>query len=142
MQLRNCLCTVGLTLVSVAAPLAYGGDAAPASAVPAVTSDGLDTHKLAGITPGVSTKQQIQTLLGKPWRILQFNDCGHAMPNQADETWEYRGSDANGPYRLHVEFDEHDVAHLVARIPDRVAGGKGTAARVSTTVMAHNDHHM
>lgn len=140
MQLRDCLCTMGLTLIAVAAPVAHGGDTAAAATAPAATRGSVDEHKLAAIAPGVSTKQQIQTLLGSPWRILQFNDCGMAMPNQADETWEYRGSDARGPYRLHVEFDEHDVAHLVVRIPDRVAGGKGTAARVSATVMAHNDH--
>jgi hypothetical protein len=91
----------------------------------------VNERKLAKITPGVSTKAQVQSLLGSPWRIVQFNDCGGAMPGQADETWDYRGRDAKGTYRLHIEFDDQNVAHLVAKIPDYVDGGKATAATVA-----------
>jgi hypothetical protein len=128
--------TFGLACLAVSA--AFGGDAPSTAAAPSATT--VDAHKLAAITPGVTTKAQVHALLGVPWRIVQFNDCGKPMPGQADETWEYRRRDASGSYRLHVEFDDNNVANLVARIPDSVPGGKGTAARAVPAVMAHNDH--
>jgi len=87
--------------------------------------------RLAQVRPGASTKVQVRSLLGAPWRVVQFNDCGMAMPGQADETWDYRGRDSKGTYRVHIEFDDHDVAQLVAKIPDHAPGEKGTAARVA-----------
>jgi hypothetical protein len=83
------------------------------------------------IVPGQSTKADIKSLLGAPWRVVQFNDCGMAMDDQADETWEYRGTDDNGNYRLHVEFGDNGVVHLIAEIPDSAAGGKATDAKVA-----------
>jgi hypothetical protein len=59
------------------------------------------------------------------------------MPGQADETWDYRGKDAKGSYRIHIEFDDHDVAHLVVKIPDIVDGGKGTTAKVAPSDSKH-----
>jgi hypothetical protein len=91
----------------------------------------LNDRNLVQVTPGLSTKAQVQSLLGAPWRIVQFNDCGMSMPGQADETWDYRGKDAGGAYRLHIEFDDSGIATLVAKIPDRVPGGKGTAAKIA-----------
>jgi outer membrane protein assembly factor BamE (lipoprotein component of BamABCDE complex) len=88
-------------------------------------------RNLARVTPGVSTKAQVQSLLGAPWRVVQFNDCGMSMPGQADETWDYRGKDAGGAYRLHIEFDDSGIATLVAKIPEYVPGGKGTAAKIA-----------
>ena len=73
---------------------------------------------LAAIVPGQTTKAQIRALLGTPSRIVQFDDCGDAMPDEALETWEYPGKDSAGAYRFHVEFDEHGIVHLVAKIPD------------------------
>jgi outer membrane protein assembly factor BamE (lipoprotein component of BamABCDE complex) len=90
-------------------------------------------RKLAQITPGRSTKAQIKSLLGTPWRVVQFNDCGEAMPGQSDETWDYRGRDAGGTFRVHIEFDEGGVAHLVAKISDNVTGDKGTTAKIAPT---------
>jgi hypothetical protein len=49
----------------------------------------------------------------------------------ADETWEYRGADPSGGYRLHVEFGDNGVVHLVAKIPDIVPGGKAIDARIA-----------
>ncbi|MGC1521654.1 MAG: outer membrane protein assembly factor BamE [Steroidobacteraceae bacterium] len=89
------------------------------------------TQNSAQVTPGLSTKAQVEAMLGAPWRVVQFNDCGMSMPGQADETWDYRGKDAGGAYRLHIEFDDDGVATLVAKIPEHVPGGKGTAARVA-----------
>ena len=85
---------------------------------------------LGKIVPGHSSKADIKALLGEPWRVVQFNDCGEAMDGQDDETWEYRGTDAAGGFRLHVEFNEHGMVHLFAKVPDAAAGGAGTAAKV------------
>jgi outer membrane protein assembly factor BamE (lipoprotein component of BamABCDE complex) len=100
----------------------------------AYSADGWSTTvpaKQSQVRPGHSTKAQVRSLLGAPWRVVQFNDCGMSMPGQADETWDYRGQDAAGAYRLHIEFDDRGVADLVAKIPEHVAGGKGTAAKVA-----------
>jgi hypothetical protein len=124
------VCTAGLAmwLMSPAARCEDGWS----SALPAAPNIGaISARRLALVTPGSSTKADVQTLLGAPWRIVQFNDCGMSMPGQADETWDYRGRDAKGTYRVHIEFDDRDVARLVAKIPDHVAGGKGTPARIA-----------
>jgi len=102
-----------------------------AKVIPPPSVDTISPVKLAKVQPGTSTKTQVQSLLGAPWRILQFNDCGMSMPGQADESWDYRGRDAKGTYRVHIEFDDSDVARLVAKIPDHVAGTKGTRAKTA-----------
>lgn len=102
-----------------------------ATAIPPPRADTISAAKLAQVRPGISTKTEVRSLLGAPWRILQFNDCGMSMPGQADETWDYRGRNAKGTYRVHIEFDDNNVARLVAKIPDHVAGGKGTRARTA-----------
>jgi hypothetical protein len=84
---------------------------------------------IAKIVPGHSTKADVTALFGTPWRVVQFNDCGEAMDDQADETWEYRGSDQSGPFRLHIEFDQNGAVHLIAKIPENSPGGKGTVAK-------------
>ena len=71
--------------------------------------------------------------LRPPWRVVQFNDCGESMPGQADETWEYRGRDAGGGYRLHVEFDDNGAAQLVAKIPDATPHGEATTANATSS---------
>jgi outer membrane protein assembly factor BamE (lipoprotein component of BamABCDE complex) len=116
-----------LTVIASAALLAC---ASVGAADPAASSKAgvLSERKLAQVTPGKSTKAQIQALLGTPWRIVQFNDCGHAPSGQSDETWDYRGADAHGSYRLHIEFGDSGVVHLVAKIPDVSNDGKGTVA--------------
>jgi hypothetical protein len=95
------------------------------------SSTDANRQAVAQIVPGQSTKADIESLLGAPWRVVQFNDCGMAMDDQADETWEYRGTDQDGNYRLHVEFGDNGVVHLIAKIPDGAAGGKATDARVA-----------
>jgi hypothetical protein len=94
------------------------------------TGAAFGTPQLGKIIPGQSTKADIQAMLGAPWRVVQFNDCGMAMDDQADETWEYRGSDSSGGFRLHVEFGDDGVVHLVAKISDGTAGGQPTVAKV------------
>jgi hypothetical protein len=84
----------------------------------------IDPSRLAQLKPGIS-KTQVRRLLGAPWRTVQYND----MDEVENEIWEYRGRDAAGTYRIHIEFDRHDVVRLVGKIPDDVSGGKGTAAQ-------------
>jgi hypothetical protein len=105
------------------ASIAYCGPEEPAN------GRSLDRSAIAKIVPGQSTKAEIKSLLGEPWRVVQFNDCGEAMDDQADETWEYRDDGQDGSYRLHVEFDDRGVVHLLARIPDKTLGGKATSAK-------------
>ena len=107
--------------------LAYSAASSPTTDA---TLETTNATKLAQIVVGQSTKTQIQSLLGKPWRVVQFNDCGDPMPGQADETWEYRGRDASGGYRFHIEFDDKGVAQLAAKIPDQDPTGKGTQAAI------------
>jgi outer membrane protein assembly factor BamE (lipoprotein component of BamABCDE complex) len=95
------------------------------------TAGAVNAHKLAQVVPGKSTKARVKALLGTPWRVVQFNDCGEAMAGQSDETWDYRGRDAGGTFRVHIEFDDGGIAHLVAKIPDVVAADKGTTARIA-----------
>lgn len=87
--------------------------------------------EIAKIVPGRSTKADIRARFGAPWRIVQFNDCGMAMDGQADETWEYRGAGPGGGYRLHIEFGDNDVVHLIGKIPDDMPGGAATRARLA-----------
>ena len=88
---------------------------------------------VAAVLPGKSTKVQVESTLGKPYRIVQFTDCGHstAMPGQTDETWDYRGRDAQGAYHVHIEFGDNGVATLISKIPDETTDAKGYAARTA-----------
>jgi hypothetical protein len=130
MNAKWLLTGASVALFSVAACPAYCGTDA-AKSENAGTAGVVTAQQIARLVPGRSTKAEIQSSLGAPWRVVQFNDCGEAMGDQADETWEYRGADANGGYRLHVEFDDHDTVHLLAKIPDKIPGGKATAAKIA-----------
>jgi hypothetical protein len=114
-----------LALCCLAAPLA---NAADGNDVPkpgtASTIGVISEQKAAQVSPGLS-KAQVKSLLGAPWRTVQYND----MDQLENEIWEYRGSDSKGPYRIHIEFDHHDIVRIVGKIPDNVAGGKGTPAK-------------
>jgi hypothetical protein len=114
-------------LWSLAAVAAQAANVAPS---PAGSLSREQIGELGKIVPGRSTKADMRALFGEPWRIVQFNDCGEAMDDQADETWEYRGGDAKGGFRLHVEFNDDGTVHLLAKIPDQAPGGAGTAAKV------------
>jgi outer membrane protein assembly factor BamE (lipoprotein component of BamABCDE complex) len=127
MRIQMLVYCAGLALSVLASPAARCADGW-ATAIPPPRADTISAAKLAQVKPGISTKTEVQSLLGAPWRILQFNDCGMSMPGQADETWDYRGRNAKGTYRVHIEFDDSNVARLVAKIPDHVAGTKGTRA--------------
>ena len=129
--MRMHLLTAGAVLsVSLLAATAARSEDGWSTKVPQ-QGDTISAQLLAQLRPGVSTKADVQALLGEPWRILQFNDCSMSMPGQADETWDYRGKGPKGTYRVHIEFDDANVAHLIAKIPDHAVDGKGTPARVA-----------
>jgi FAD/FMN-containing dehydrogenase len=96
-------------------------DAKPPAATPV---QAIDAQALAKVVPGIS-KAQVKSLLGDPWRTVQYND----EEEIENEFWEYRGKDSHGTYRVHIEFDKHDTVIIVGKIPDKVAGGKGTPAK-------------
>src|SRR5271156_5211067 len=94
MKIRWLLSAIGFSLCCFAAFAAYcesdNGNCGNATVIGTISDE-----TLAQVIPGQSTKAQIQSLLGTPWRTLQFNDCGEAMKDEAYETWDYRGSDLN-----------------------------------------------
>jgi hypothetical protein len=111
--------SVILALCCLAFSDAHGADRAATSDLGAISA-----KQYAKLKPGLS-KAQVKSLLGAPWRTIQYND----LDELEDEIWEYRGADANGSYRVHIEFDHHDVVRIVGKIPDNVPGGKGTPAQ-------------
>jgi outer membrane protein assembly factor BamE (lipoprotein component of BamABCDE complex) len=84
----------------------------------------IDPQVLSKVVPGIS-KTQVKSLLGDPWRTVQYND----EEEIENEFWEYRGKDSHGTYRVHIEFDKQNTVVIVGKIPDKVAGGKGTPAK-------------
>ena len=125
MSNKSMMVGAAAVLSCMAASAAHGEDGWSAKVTPLIEQN------LAQVTPGLSTKSQVEAMLGAPWRIVQFNDCGMSMPGQADETWDYRGKDSGGAYRLHIEFDDGGIATLVAKIPEHVPGGKRTPAKIA-----------
>ena len=118
------------TFAALCALTAVAAQAASPGSSPAGSLTQQQIGALGKIVPGQSTKADVAALLGEPWRVVQFNDCGEAMDGQDDETWEYRGADADGGFRLHVEFNEHGMVHLFAKMPDKAPNGEGTKAAV------------
>jgi outer membrane protein assembly factor BamE (lipoprotein component of BamABCDE complex) len=107
-----------VALVSAAlSPTGFGG---PDPGQPRVFSPAI----LARITPGRTTRAEVEKLLGMPWRTIFADDQDEPGPT----IWEYRGRDANGTYLVHIEFDGHGRTTLFAKIPD--ATGEA-AARVA-----------
>jgi len=114
-------------LAAAAADAGAGGaETADAAALGAISP-----QQIARIVPGHTAKADVLSMLGKPWRVVQFNDCGMAMDGQADETWEYRGADPSGGYRLHVEFGDDGMVSLIAKVPNNNPGGAATQAKVA-----------
>ena len=126
MSLSAPACGVALVLALAAClcaprPSMAAEDPKPPSAAPV---QAIDPQVLAKVVPGIS-KTQVKSLLGDPWRTVQYND----EEEIENEFWEYRGKDSHGTYRVHIEFDQHDTVLIVGKIPDKVAGGKGTPAK-------------
>jgi outer membrane protein assembly factor BamE (lipoprotein component of BamABCDE complex) len=127
MQSKYYLYGAGMALCGLAA-FAGTGQMGPKSGMTLVSE-----RAVAQVLPGTSTKAQVESALGKPYRIVQFTDCGHstAMPGQTDETWDYRGRNAQGAYHVHIEFGDNGVATLISKIPDETTDGKGFAAKLA-----------
>jgi outer membrane protein assembly factor BamE (lipoprotein component of BamABCDE complex) len=113
-----------LVLALCPCPLRLGVAAEDAKLAAGPSVQAIDAQNLAKVVPGIS-KGQVKSLLGNPWRTVQYND----LDQTENEFWEYRGKDARGTYRVHVEFDQHGTVVIVGKIPDKVAAGKGTPAK-------------
>ena len=71
---------------------------------------------LAAVVPGRTTRKQVEALLGEPWRTVAPDaDEKDSVP----ESWEYRGRDAGGIYRVHIEFDDRGTTSLIVKVPDQ-----------------------
>lgn len=126
-QVRAKLFLAALAFALCFCPLsaAFAATAAAIAAKPAAdASTAIDPQVLAKVVPGIS-KAQVTSLLGAPWRTVQYND----LDTVENEFWEYRGKDSHGTYRVHIEFDKQGIVLIVGKIPDKVAGGKGTPAK-------------
>jgi hypothetical protein len=121
------VCGAGLAICCFSIPgFTAPGDAPSDDSAAAAAVRGAELNrKLPEIVPGKSTKAQVVALLGRPWRTVQYND----LDELEDEIWEYRGTDAQGPFRVHIEFDRQDVVHIAGKISDRGSGSDGTPAR-------------
>jgi outer membrane protein assembly factor BamE (lipoprotein component of BamABCDE complex) len=71
---------------------------------------------VAKIKVGVSSGAQVRELLGTPWRTTNYGDC---HPANYQEIWEYVGQDDAGLFRIHIEFDDDNIARIVAKIPQK-----------------------
>ncbi|HUJ24261.1 MAG TPA: outer membrane protein assembly factor BamE [Bryobacteraceae bacterium] len=82
----------------------------------AVTTHEVSMEMVAKIKVGDTTGAQIRELLGTPWRTNNYGDC-----NVVDyqETWEYLGHDADGQFKINIEFDDTGIARIVAKIPPK-----------------------
>jgi len=67
---------------------------------------------VAKIKVGYTNRDQIKELLGAPFRTTNDGDC---HPVDYQEKWEYLGQDANGIFKIHIEFDEAGIARIVAK---------------------------
>ena len=122
MRAKLFLAALAFALCCCPLSAAFAAENAKPPAGPSVQA--IDPQVLARVVPGIS-KAQVKSLLGAPWRTVQYND----LDEIENEFWEYRGKDAHGTYRVHIEFDPHGMVLIVAKIPDQVAGGKGTPAK-------------
>lgn len=112
---------VAFTLCWIAASFGY---CANITADPGRARD-FSAATLAKVTPGQTTKTQIEALLGQPWRTTFSDDADEPGP----VVWEYRGKDSSGTYRVHIEFDSHNITTLIAKIPDSTGEAPARVAK-------------
>ncbi|MBV8736605.1 MAG: hypothetical protein JO007_04985 [Alphaproteobacteria bacterium] len=108
-----------ISLERAAAP-GSAGDAAADFGAPRAFSAKI----LAEVVPGRTTKKQVAALLGEPWRTVDVDE-DEAVP----ESWEYRGKDASGTYWVHIAFDNHGVASLIVKVPDKTHAATATVEK-------------
>ena len=125
----NCRWAVLLLCLALSYSFAVGSEAPKTAA--STTSD-LSMDLVAKIKVGSSTGAQIKELLGTPWRTNNYGDC-----NVVDyqETWEYLGHDADGRFKISVEFDEAGIARIVAKTP-----AKGPVVVLAATPKSGTQH--
>jgi outer membrane protein assembly factor BamE (lipoprotein component of BamABCDE complex) len=121
MTAKWALPAVAFTLCWIAASAGYCANTA---ADPGQDRD-FSAATLAKVTPGETTKTQIEALLGQPWRTTFSDDADEPGP----VVWEYRGQDPNGTYRVHIEFDSHNITTLIAKIPDSTGEAPARVAK-------------
>lgn len=122
-QVRAKLFPAAVAFALCFCPLSAALAAEATAAKPAADASSIDPQVLAKVVPGIS-KAQVTSLLGAPWRTVQYND----LDEVENELWEYRGKDSQGTYRVHIEFNRQGIVLIVGKIPDKNAGGKGTPA--------------
>ena len=88
---------------------------------------------LAKVLPGHTTRAEVESLLGRPWRETALDEEDIPYPGDPSvKVWEYRGLDSRGTYRVHIEFDKNDVTTLIASIPDKAARAVARLAKPET----------
>jgi hypothetical protein len=80
---------------------------------------------LAEVVPAHTTKAQVRSLLGEPWRDTPHGDDEHPV----NDVWDYLGRSAAGTYLVHIEFDQHGLVRLMAKIPEKSGVGAATVAK-------------
>lgn len=118
---KRLLSAIGLALCWQAASTGHCAEA---------TSDPGRVHEfsastLAKITPGKTTRAQVEALLGEPWRTTFADDSDEPGPI----VWEYRGKGVDGTYRVHIEFNNRGTATLIAEIPDKTGHAPARVAK-------------
>lgn len=89
---------------------AFSAAAAPPQAGTPAAGDVLLAN-VAKIKVGEMSGAQIKDLLGAPFRTTNDGDCN---PVDYQEKWEYLGRDANGLFKIHIEFDDAGIARIIA----------------------------
>jgi outer membrane protein assembly factor BamE (lipoprotein component of BamABCDE complex) len=128
MTARWLLPVLGFALCCFAGSAGYCGDTSDPGAAREFSAT-----TLAAVDPGHTTKTEVEALLGKPWRTTFADDADEPGP----VVWEYRGQDPDGTYRVHIEFDSHDITTLIAKIPDKAGEAPARVAKPAP-VKSHN----
>jgi hypothetical protein len=126
---------VGLAAFTVAQGTSVAQDTEVADLVICTSAVAQDaqTKQALKIQVGSATREDVERLMGQPWRTSNDADCD---ADQYGEAWEYSIEEANGKFsRIHVAFNKDGKVNMVAKIPQ---GGKPIAmAYVTEKVHQH-----
>jgi len=89
----------------------------------------INDKTFAQIKPGM-TQESVRVLLGTPWRTTYLADDAD---DEAADILDYRGHDARGTYKFHIEFGADGRAVVIAKFRDVLSESspaKATAASV------------
>jgi outer membrane protein assembly factor BamE (lipoprotein component of BamABCDE complex) len=90
----------------------------------------INDETFAQIKSGM-TIVQVRALLGTPWRTTDWDD--DADSDIAD-MFDYRGRDAGGTYKFHIEFDKRGRVVVAAKVRDIAGNHRGGELAKSTEV--------